>query len=561
MGEFPVVTVTEGQLRGRRVATLSGKKYYKFQGIPYAKPPIGPLRFQPPQPAEPWDGIRDALREGAVCMYYDKKKGICIGDEDCLFLNVYTPRLPTAQSHSLRPVMVFIHGGGFTEGSGNSDRYGPDFLVDEGVLVVTLNYRLGPFGFLSLHNRLVPGNMGLKDQVLALRWVQQNIATFCGNPEEVTLFGESAGAVCVHCHTVSPMSAGLFHRAIIQSGVVLNWWGISRNPVSRAFRLGQAMGCRATNKKTLFEFLSKADPREILKAVEPSKSEEEKRRRVWYIFIPCVEPTLDGEEAFLPKDPEIILKEGNFHHVPLIIGITSHEGIVVIKDVISDSSILQSLDRDFDWIVPDTIQTAKNNPEKYFRLIDRIKHFYFGCSRICEDTLENYVDLNSDLHFTLGLHRTLKLYSLVAPDLPVYVYQFCFDGGLNFLKSRVLQSKYCLKGACHADEIGYIFRQRTVNQNFLPESPEMITRRRVVRMWTNFAITGNPTPSTDKDIHVIWDPYTLSCPFHLKIDTELSKGGILEKDRMEFWEEAHRDVPCSFTKSPTPSKISPTPSN
>lgn len=176
--------------------------------------------LQAPQPVIPWSGIRKAIKHGPVCPQVDIFHNKFIpGEEDCLFLNVYSPDLTPKEP---LPVMVLIHGGGYKTGSGNVNHYGPDFLVQHGVIVVTLNYRLEALGFLCLDNEDVPGNAGLKDQVAVLRWVQKNIVNFVGDPNNVTVFGESAGSASIGYHLVSPMSKGLFKRAIFMSGTPFN---------------------------------------------------------------------------------------------------------------------------------------------------------------------------------------------------------------------------------------------------------------------------------------------------------------------------------------------------
>ncbi|GLH15208.1 Esterase SG1, partial [Gryllus bimaculatus] len=156
----------QGALRGRRDVSVAGCAYYSFQGIPYAQPPVGALRFKDSLPPAPWKGIRDAVQEGSIC---PQGRGDDIkGHEDCLFVSVYTPRRPSVLGDPL-PVLVWIHGGGFEAGS--ADEFGPDYLICEDIVMVTLNYRLGPLGFLHL-DEAAPGNAGLKDQMMALRWVQ-----------------------------------------------------------------------------------------------------------------------------------------------------------------------------------------------------------------------------------------------------------------------------------------------------------------------------------------------------------------------------------------------------
>jgi para-nitrobenzyl esterase len=210
-----VVPTAGGVVRG-----LVGPDYRLFQGIPYAAPPVGPLRWQPPRPAAPWPGVRDAGKPGPWCVQPAVDDETDFRDstsEDCLTLNVWTP---TGTAPGLRPVMVWIHGGSFVKGSG--DVYGARRLASRGdIVVVTINYRLGALGFLAdpaLAPSRVAGNYGLADQQAALRWVSDNIANFGGDPAKVTIAGESAGGMAVCDHLVAPDSAGLFGAAIIQSG-------------------------------------------------------------------------------------------------------------------------------------------------------------------------------------------------------------------------------------------------------------------------------------------------------------------------------------------------------
>lgn len=189
-----VINTEGGQVRGIEERTsLLGDRYFSWKGIPFAEPPVGNLRFNDPVRHRGWTGIRDASTNGANCatggLISDK-----VGDEDCLFLNVFTQSIIDK-----RPVMVWIHGGAFILGSGDDDMYTPDFFIPEDVVYVTINYRLGILGFLSTGDRHAPGNYGMKDMVLALQWVKNNIINFGGDPDNITIFGESAGGVAVHC--------------------------------------------------------------------------------------------------------------------------------------------------------------------------------------------------------------------------------------------------------------------------------------------------------------------------------------------------------------------------
>lgn len=209
-----------------------------FLGIPFAKPPLGDLRFAPPVPADPWKGKRDATQMPKACMQYisgafDKANPATqiwinntVMDEDCLYLNIWVPT-ESLGTGALFPVLVWIFGGGFFSGSASLDVYDGRFLsAMESVIVVSMQYRLGPFGFLYIESE-VDGNMGLKDQQLALKWVQDNIKAFNGDPNQVTIFGESAGAVSVGLHYLAPTSRPLFKRMIMESSSPLNRWALS----------------------------------------------------------------------------------------------------------------------------------------------------------------------------------------------------------------------------------------------------------------------------------------------------------------------------------------------
>lgn len=215
-----MVHTPSGALRGRWRDDVA-----RFAGVPYAQPPVGDGRFRPPRPLEPWEGERDAARFGPISPQNPSLMDALFGgeseqwDEDCLFLNVWTPR---PEPDAGLPVMVWIHGGGFEMGSGSSPLYHGESFAREGVVLVTINYRLGPLGFLEL-GHLDPslagsGNLGLLDQIAALRWVREKIASFGGDPGNVTVFGESAGAMSISLLLTMPSARGLFDRAIVQSG-------------------------------------------------------------------------------------------------------------------------------------------------------------------------------------------------------------------------------------------------------------------------------------------------------------------------------------------------------
>ena len=300
-----VVKTTAGLVRG--VATLDKRN---FAGIPYAAPPVGPLRWQPPQPVAPWQGVRDATKVGPRCLQ-DEGSDLEMGrgaDEDCLTLNVWTP----PPSNEPRPVMVWIHGGAFINGNGGM--YDSRWLVDRGnVVVVTINYRLGALGFLahpSLGAKGTVGNYGLQDQQAALRWVRDNIAAFGGDPGKVTIAGESAGAMSVCDHMVAPDSAGLFRAAIIQSGPCQAQLALpAAERISEAY--ARDAGC-----------VDPATAAACLRALPADRL----RKPVWYDRIG--EDTLSGPvtgTSVLPEDPMVAFANGRAADVPVLIGTNRDE--------------------------------------------------------------------------------------------------------------------------------------------------------------------------------------------------------------------------------------------
>ncbi|KAA0200390.1 Carboxylesterase, partial [Hyalella azteca] len=206
-----LVTVAQGQIRGYKESASNGKEFYSFRGIPYAKPPLGDLRFEPPQEPESWEGVLLAVEDPPSCpqidmvAVYSGGGPTYKGDEDCLFLNVFSP-MPNVDDSSLIPVMVFIHGGAYQRG--NAAEYQPYALMSKDIVLVVIQYRVSTLGFLSTEDDVAPGNMGILDQTAALSWVQRNAPSFKGNPLQITIFGESAGGASVHLQMLSHASLG-----------------------------------------------------------------------------------------------------------------------------------------------------------------------------------------------------------------------------------------------------------------------------------------------------------------------------------------------------------------
>ncbi|XP_026670723.1 cholinesterase-like, partial [Ceratina calcarata] len=236
-----VVQTADGPVRGRIFETIwHSKPFSAFQGIPYGKPPVGPLRFKDPVKVDSWTEVLNATENFKYCPQYVVAN--YVGQEDCLYLNVFSPVVNfgnITKDYPKKPVMFWIYGGDFATGAALQDFYAPDFFLEDDVVFVSLNYRLDVLGFLALDLPGVKGNSGLKDQVLALKWVQRNIAAFGGDPNRVTIFGESAGSASVSFHLLSSQAEGLFHQAILESGTAICPWAYNtRNRIkASAFAL------------------------------------------------------------------------------------------------------------------------------------------------------------------------------------------------------------------------------------------------------------------------------------------------------------------------------------
>lgn len=432
--------------------------------------------------------------------------------------------------------MVLIHGGAFYFGSSNSGVYGADYLVEQGVVLVTINYRLGPQGFLSLENEEVPGNAGLKDQVMALRWVQQNIKQFGGDPDNVTIFGQSSGSASVQYHMLSPMSKGLFHRAIAQSGSCLNSWAFTNSSRRMAFRLGEKLGIKTENPQELLNHLRSVDTKDLTKASHEVLVPEEKPMAFGFPFLPTIDSESAGE-VFLPASPRQLLDSGNLNTVPMIAGVTSHEGILALNLLNDHADALDILEKEFERAVPADLARYSNNTQK---ISNMIKKFYFADQHVSEETLLQFVNMITDEWFMKDINAAVKKIAAVSTS-PVYYYEFSFDGPFGIIKRLLGAEK--LPGAAHADDLGYLFQMLLTSRIILgPSDPAILTQSRMVKLWTNFAKSGNPTPAEDPLLNVTWAPYTAEKPAYLNIDKELSLQYDLNKHRLQFWEDLYKSA-------------------
>ena len=437
-----------------------------FRGIPFAAPPVGELRWREPQATPRWEGVRRAAEFGSRCPQGSVFDDMVFRDqpsEDCLYLNVWTPAKSPSEK---RPVMVWIHGGGFQAGSASEPRQDGERLARRGVVVVGVNYRLGVFGFLAHpaltaeSGRGASGNYGLMDQVAALRWVRENVAAFGGDPENVTIFGESAGSFAVSALLASPLARGLAARAIGESGAYLGRHALEPLSLAASEENGTAFAA-ALGAASLAELRRKpAD--DVLQAalkVQP-----------WFA------PTIDGH--VLPKDVGAIYAAGEQARVPLLAGWNADEvraGVVLGKQK------------------PTAKSFAEQTRARYGPAADALLKVYPAATDA--EALESAADLAGD---TFLAYATWKWIETHARTAGAAAYRYSFDRKIPVAPGTKVEGVPATAedvGARHAGEIEYVFGALDT----LPTVPWQDADRRIsdqmMAYWTNFARSGDPNGS------------------------------------------------------------------
>ncbi|XP_049999397.1 acylcarnitine hydrolase-like [Alexandromys fortis] len=467
----PIRSTHTGQVRGSLIRVSDTKVgVHTFLGIPFAKPPVGPLRFAPPEAPEPWSGVRDGTSHSAICLQslemmnslgqMDMKLPLpaLSMSEDCLYLNIYAPA--HANEGSNLPVMVWIHGGALVGGMASMID-GSILAATEYVVVVTIQYRVGVLGFFSTGDQHATGNWGYLDQVAALRWVHQNIVHFGGNPDLVTIFGESAGGTSVSSHVVSPMSKGLFHRAIMQSGVALLPLLISDTNEIVYSTVAKLSGCETMDSKALVCCLRRKSEAEILVINKVFK------------VIPAV---VDG--VFLPKHPQELLASVNFRPVPSIIGVNNDEYGWVIPMMFGSAQTIKEITREnLQSVLKNTAAQMMLPPE----CSDLIMEEYMGDTEDPQALQLQYTEMIGDFLFVVP---ALQVAHFQRSHAPVYFYEFQHQP--SYIKS--IRPPYVK--ADHGDELSFVFGSYIFGIKLDLTEGEELLNRRMMKYWANFARHG-----------------------------------------------------------------------
>jgi para-nitrobenzyl esterase len=479
------VKTEQGKVHGK---TINDGKVKAFLGLPYAAPPVGELRWKAPEPPLPWKSERDATKFGAHCAQGRVFDDMVFEDsgpsEDCLFVNVYTPS--SVKANSKLPVMFWIHGGGYGGGASSEPRHHGDFLPTKGVVLVTINYRLGVFGFLATADLAreangAAGNYGLLDMVAALRWVRANIGNFGGDSGNVTIFGESAGSFAVSTLVASPAARGLFHKAIGESGSAFTGAPLTGSLEAREKKDGEwvaSLGVRSTQEL-------RAWPTE--KILEAAKNQ----------FISGIPPYVDGR--LLTEPVEATYAAGKQAHVSLLAGWNRDE----------NSSLATGM----------TVEKWKAFAAEHFK--DRAAEFlrlYPG--ETDEQAARSAIDYGSDSFIAFGTWKWIEAHRKTG-DSPVYRYHF----ELAALPSKYHPGTY----AFHSDDIEYVFGSLDTRPGETVRPEDRKLSEQMMSYWTNFAKTGDPNgpglpawPSFGKD-----DPV-------LHLDSAITASNDTLRPRYEF---------------------------
>ncbi|XP_032342239.1 carboxylesterase 5A isoform X2 [Camelus ferus] len=484
--DAPVRNTRLGWVRGKQATVLGNDMPVNvFLGIPYAAPPVGPLRFAKPKPASPWNDFQDATSYPNLCLQnsewlFSDQHILKVHyptfrvSEDCLYLNIYAPA--HADAGSKLPVMVWLPGGAFETGSA-SIFDGSALAAYEDVLVVTIQYRLGMFGFFNTGDKHALGNWAFMDQVAALTWVQENIEFFGGDPHCVTIFGESAGAISVSSLILSPMAKGLFHKAIMESGVAIMPY---------------------------------------LKAPNDERNEDRAKS-----FTRVV----DG--FFFPREPVDLLTQKSFKPVPSIIGVNNHECgfLLPMKEF---PEILEGSNKS---LALHLIHSILHIPIQYLYLVGN-EYFYNKHSLV--DIRNSFLDLLGDVFFVIPGLVTAKCHR--DAGAPVYFYEF--QHRPQCLKDK----KPAFVKADHTDEIRFVFGGAFLKGDIVmfegATEEEQWLSRKMMRYWANFARTGDP----NGEGLPLWPVYSQTEEY-LQLDLNMSVGRRLKELELQFW----TDIPLMMS--------------
>ncbi|XP_035901434.1 esterase E4-like [Anopheles stephensi] len=508
----PIVVIDGlGTVQGTRGRTAwTDREIFKFYNIRYAEAPSGQQRFRNPVPVKPWSGVFNAVFPGKPCPQVGLNITNDSAAEDCLTLSVYTQNI-TAN----RPVMVFIHGGAFVVGA--ASYYEPDYLLEKDIVLVSIQYRLGPLGFLSTGTANIPGNMAMLDMIMALEWVSSYIRFFGGDSTSVTIFGESAGGAAVSALLYSPIVRDdLFHRAIVQSGSIFSPWATCRSPKEGALDIARRVNCDRP-VETMEDCLRSVPALRLMEAYEDHKNMQFNLTGYPDVSGACI--VIGEASPFMPKHPKTLSRSA-FRNVELMAGTTSQEGLMFWEGVYRYGLSYK----------PETIQSSWD----LLQLIDTINERFGANSndgshtwhQIFSTFLSSELDRANFTELLPGLVDICGNLAIKAPVLQdvtrfahanagkVYLYSFDYSGTpsmYNFSAGDEFNYPY-RNNSFHAEDLFYLF---PLGQRLDQRDTEVA--KTMVNLWTSFAISGRPAAAALKHI---WNPVSHFHGPYVKINQE-----------------------------------------
>ncbi|XP_076058873.1 juvenile hormone esterase-like [Oratosquilla oratoria] len=427
------------------------------------------------------------------------------GSEDCLYINVHTPKMGL---HAKLPVLVYIHGGGFF--AGRADEYPPNVLLDHDVLLVVPQYRVGALGFLSTEDSVIPGNFGLKDQTLALRWVQQNIGFFGGDPNKVAISGTSSGSDCAHYQMFVPEARGLFSRVLLLSGSALSSGRPFNDFQKVAHQLGGALQCPVDQgSDELLQCLQKL----------PAQSIVESTAKMFSYPLVMV-PRVDG--SYLPDETDVLLSSGRFNKVPTISGLVEHEGADVTNNIYGNNMMREMFS---DIGVAGLVMGMKGDMEQVEGQAHQIFDHFVGGYNINEDNADMITQVFSDMNVMVGQDVSALVHSR---HHPVYAQELKYRGQHSL--GDVFGTEMSKRWITHGDDLIYLFEGGRFKP--LEREDDLALRDLMITLWVNFIETGNPTP--DDSLGFKWESVKEPSLRQLVLDPKPHMENDTRKVRRDF---------------------------
>mmetsp|Transcript_126485 Transcript_126485/g.188742 ORF Transcript_126485/g.188742 Transcript_126485/m.188742 type:complete len:548 (+) Transcript_126485:38-1681(+) len=500
------VTIDQGTIVGAVYSTARA-----FYAIPYAQPPLGDLRFEPPQSPLPFTSTLHARTYGPGCPQdCELPPYTCTYDgtsEDCLTVDVYTPRGATPTSNL--PVLFFIHGGNFIQGGTGTIIYNADFIANNtNVVVVNVQYRLGALGF--FYNGDVSGNFGILDQTMALQWVKNNIAAFGGNPNQVTIWGQSAGGNSVMCHMISPASQGLMNAVAMDSNPITLYLNSEKLANELSSRFASILGCDVSdltclrNQNTSAIVAAQAQAIKIY-PLHPLNA-----------FMPW-QPMVDGQ--LIPMQPMSAISSGNYNHVPFITGTVDNEAVMFIY-----SAFVDPVPYD-DYLALVGLIFGPMAPRV-------LKEYPVPASQM-NDTRPTICELGTAYIFHCPVRNVSRMIS--NDSVPTYFYHF--DHYFTNFNPWGPDYPECVDEVCHGSELPYIFNSAQIGHRYTGyvwSEQEAALAQLISTYWGNFAISGNPNmPNTQS---LTWPLYTASTDQDLQFATPSDVESGYMKSQCDFWD-------------------------